>query len=90
MTNIKCAFVHFTLSEHMLDDKHARDEAVFRACKELAIGLLNMGLQPFGEPKLRWLNPEEDRYYTGWITGRLMQKGVALVPVRPEEWDVQW
>lgn len=86
-------YLPFAMSLELFDDPQARDWFIHDACKKVRVALVNAGYQPWGRPKLHWLNPHGDyadvwyHYYDGQIRGHITWRGVPVVPIQPTEWD---
>jgi len=89
-------YIKFTVSRELFEDKPALDWMIYSVCQKARVALVNAGLQPWGYPKWRWLDPQQDcnRYFYACdpdsLRGYLTFRGVPVVPVQPTEWDTTW
>lgn len=87
---IRKAALNFAMTPEMFNDEQARDWFVASTYRRLMIYLTNEGCKPFGRPTLHWRRPDmlESWRDPFMLHGIVLQRGIMVTPIGPEEWDV--
>lgn len=90
------AYVYGDISADMFHDSpEARGMFVHSLCRKVALYLVNHGYIPLTRPVVRWEKPDFNSSDWGaqWRASQQLlrcyvyQRGIAITPVHPEEWD---